>query len=98
MVSIERCSMSVFATKLLIETLLSFPGRTICVYPRLPRVEHLSKGRLGSLAAEPLECRNGRAAERRLRHPRGGHRPREPLGHPLDPSGTGERPTAGPPD
>jgi hypothetical protein len=38
--------MSVFATELLVESLLSFPSRTICLCPLLPRMEHLAERRL----------------------------------------------------
>src|SRR5947209_18659379 len=58
MVSIERCSMSVFVTKLLVETLLPLPRGTICLGHRLARMEHLSERGLTSVAAEPLERRD----------------------------------------
>src|SRR6266496_130809 len=61
MVSIERCSMSVFAMELLVETLLSFPGRTICLCPLFPRMEHPAARRFARLAAEPVQ-RRGRGA------------------------------------
>ncbi len=41
MVSIDRCSMSLFATKHLVESLLPFPRRTICVCPVLAGTEHV---------------------------------------------------------
>src|SRR5436305_9499444 len=83
MVSIDSCSMSVFATKLLVETLLRFSRRTICLCPLLPRFEHLADLRLRGLAAVPLDGRNRCAAERRLLdtrdRDRARHRVREDL-------------------
>src|SRR2546423_14627172 len=66
MVSIESCSVSVFATELLVETLLSFPRRTICLCPLLPGFEHVSEGRRRRLPPEASEHGDGGAPERRL--------------------------------
>src|SRR5436190_3396891 len=95
MVSIERCSMSVFATKHLVELLLPFPGRTICLCPVPTRLEPAPERRVGGLEAEPLERRDGGAAQRRLRNGRDGHGSCERVGHDLDPAGLGEQGAAG---
>src|SRR6266545_6536466 len=91
MVSIERCSMSVFAMELLVETLLSFPSRTICLCPLLPRMEHLAERRFAHFAAEAFQRRDRGAAEGCLRHVRDGDRTGEGVGHHLDPPGIGEK-------
>src|SRR5581483_3339772 len=63
MVSIESCSISVFATELLVETLLSFSRRTICLCPLRSWFEHVAEGRRSRLAARPLERGDRRAAQ-----------------------------------
>src|SRR5665213_3810400 len=96
MVSIERCSMSVFlVTKLLVETLLPFSGRTICLCPRLPRMEHVSEGGRDGLVTQPFPDRNRRSTQRCLVDRRRRHRPGERVGHQLDPLGIGEERAAG---
>src|SRR5256885_3213165 len=84
MVSIESCSMSL-AIEHLVELLLPFPRRTICVCPLLPRTEHLAERRDGRLVAEPLEGRDGRSPQRALLDSRGGDRPGERVGQQLAP-------------
>ena len=42
----QLLDVSLRATKLLVETLLPFPRRTICLCPRLPRMEHLAEWRV----------------------------------------------------
>src|SRR5438067_13508027 len=95
MVSIERCSMSLFATKLLVQPSLAFPRRTICLRPLLPRVEHVAERRLVRLEAAPLERGNGGAAKRRLDDAGRGQRARERVGGDLDPFRVLEQPAAG---
>src|SRR6476646_1828 len=73
MVSIESCSMSEFATKHLIEPLLPFPGRTICLCPVLPGMERVAERR----GIRFVEHRDRRAAERRLLDGGASDRPRE---------------------
>src|SRR5947208_10979802 len=85
MVLIDSCSMSVLATKLLVQALLSFPSRTICLCPALMRLEHRPEGRLGRLVTGPFQGGNGRAAERRLLDRGLRDRPVEGVGHDLDP-------------
>src|SRR5712691_5313800 len=85
MVLIDSCSMSVLATKLLVQALLSFPSRTLCLCPAFLHLEHLSEGRLGRLVTGPFQGGNGRTAERRLLDGGLGDRPAEGIGHDLDP-------------
>src|SRR3954469_16103392 len=85
MVLIDSCSMSVLATKLLVQTLLSFPSRTICLRPGFLWLELVSERRLGRLVTAPFQSGNGRAAERGLFDGRLGDRPRERVGDDLDP-------------
>src|SRR5258706_15965694 len=85
MVLIDSCSMSVLATKLLVQPQLSFLSRTICLCPAFVRLEHLSKGRLRRLVTGSFQRGNGRATERRLLDRRFGDRPVEGVGHDLDP-------------
>src|SRR6185437_14379351 len=80
MVSIESCSMSVFATELLVETLLSFSGRTICLCPLLPWPEHLAEGCRGYLVTTSFQGGNRGAAQRCLSHARERDRARQRVG------------------
>src|SRR5437764_3212058 len=86
MVLIESCSMSVFATELLVETLLSFSRRTICLCPLFPWVEHLAQGRIGRLVTTSFQGGNRGASERCLLHARERDRPCEGVGHDLYPA------------
>src|SRR5437867_3169350 len=87
--------MSLFATKLLVDLPLPFPGRTICLRPLLPRAEHLAERRVGRLITEPLEGRDRRAPQRRLLDLRGGDGPGEGIGDQLGPLPVGEEAAAG---
>src|SRR5712671_2517924 len=87
MVSIDRCSSSVFFTELLVESLLGLSGQTICLSHRFPRMEHLAERRVGDLGPQPLERGDCRTAERRLLDERGGDGAGERIGHQLNPFG-----------
>src|SRR5262249_3940147 len=90
------CSMSVFATVLLVETLLSFACRTICLCPLLTGAEHVAERRRRSFVTSPFQGGDGGAPQRRLLHGRESHGARQRVGDDLHPRGrVVQRPAGG---
>src|SRR4030081_281854 len=94
MVVSESGSMSVLAMKLLVQTLLAFPGRTICVCPVFPRMEHLAERCFGRLVPEAFQGRDRSAAQWGFLSFRCRDGTSEGIGHDLDPGAVGEQAAA----
>src|SRR5262245_66625090 len=95
MVSIESCSMSLVATKHLVEPPMSLSGRTIFVCPVLPRHERVSEWPGNRRVSKSFQDGNGRPAQRRLVDAGHVDRLRERVGQELDPFRVAEQRTTG---